>query len=228
MLSNGEIQRNLRFLNYYWGEIDGIIGPISTRAIREFQGENGLYVDGMWGNESDGQCVKVITEIQAALGVAQDGIVGNITESALKDYQRANGLSADGICGALTLGVMRGQEAPSACDYSQIKYFTREENKCHCGGNYCDGYPAEMRHSLMKIADAVRESIARPLICTSGVRCARHNANVGGVSGSKHLSGSALDCYASGISGSELLDVFYSKGIAWGYVIADDVIHVEV
>ncbi len=229
MLSNSEIQRNLNFLNYYWADIDGVIGPITTQAIKDFQSDYGLYVDGIWGSETDGECNRVIKNIQSILKTQCDGIIGDITQNALKKYQSENALSADGICGKLTLGVMNSVvSAPTNCDYSLISYFTREENMCHCNKVYCDGYPNEMKHALMKAADEVRKTIGVPIICTSGVRCPQHNKNVGGVDNSKHLTGNALDCYAPSVSGEELLNVFYSKGISWGYIITDDVIHVEI
>ena len=47
--TNIEIQLALKNAGFYTGEIDGIIGPLSTRAIREFQEKHNLPVDGQVG-----------------------------------------------------------------------------------------------------------------------------------------------------------------------------------
>ena len=44
-----EIQKALKNANFYSGEIDGKIGPVSEKAIKEFQKANGLEVDGKVG-----------------------------------------------------------------------------------------------------------------------------------------------------------------------------------
>jgi len=41
-----QVQRELRRLGYYDGSVDGEIGPITRRAIRGFQEENGLEITG--------------------------------------------------------------------------------------------------------------------------------------------------------------------------------------
>ncbi len=46
---NEEIQIALKNAGFYKGVIDGIIGPKTKRAIREFQKANGLKADGLVG-----------------------------------------------------------------------------------------------------------------------------------------------------------------------------------
>ncbi len=46
---NQLIQMRLKELGYYNGQIDGSIGPLSLKAIKQFQDENGLEVDGIVG-----------------------------------------------------------------------------------------------------------------------------------------------------------------------------------
>ena len=46
---NKEIQQKLKDLGYYKGKIDGIIGKQSIAAIKYFQRDNGLVVDGIVG-----------------------------------------------------------------------------------------------------------------------------------------------------------------------------------
>ena len=46
---------------------------------------------------------------------------------------------------------------------------------------------------MVKIADKIREKIGKPITVNSGLRCKAHNENVGGVSNSQHLYGTAAD-----------------------------------
>ncbi len=46
---NKQIQQKLKDLGYYNGKIDGIIGKLSLSAIKAFQKDNGLVVDGIVG-----------------------------------------------------------------------------------------------------------------------------------------------------------------------------------
>ena len=47
-----EIQTRLKSWGYYTGEVDGIYGSQTERAVRYFQRQNGLSVDGQTGNET--------------------------------------------------------------------------------------------------------------------------------------------------------------------------------
>lgn len=51
--SMAEVQRNLKRLGYYKGAIDGVNGPRTKAAIRAFQKEQGLIVDGKYGKMTD-------------------------------------------------------------------------------------------------------------------------------------------------------------------------------
>ena len=44
-----------------------------------------------------------------------------------------------------------------------------------------------------RLAPKLREAWGKPLTITSGYRCARHNAEVGGVPNSRHMRGLAAD-----------------------------------
>ena len=142
---------------------------------------------------------------------AIDGDYGPQTQKATEAFQLGYSLTGDGKFGPDTekriLDVISTGEKPVAKDYfttadktsatadwwKDIRYFTRAEFKCKCGGRYCDGYPAEIDMSMVKIADKIREKIGKPITINSGLRCKTHNANVGGVSNSQHLYGTAAD-----------------------------------
>ena len=50
--SNQEIQTALKNAGFYTGEIDGKIGPVSKKAIKEFQAANNLQADGKVGQKT--------------------------------------------------------------------------------------------------------------------------------------------------------------------------------
>ncbi|HPN88373.1 MAG TPA: peptidoglycan-binding domain-containing protein [Candidatus Omnitrophota bacterium] len=50
--SDEQIQQALQNAGFYQGAIDGKIGPKSKKAIREFQEQNGLSVDGKVGKKT--------------------------------------------------------------------------------------------------------------------------------------------------------------------------------
>ena len=49
---------------------------------------------------------------------------------------------------------------------------------------------------LLGILDAIRWKLGKPIIINSAVRCIEHNLKVGGVYGSSHLNGLAVDIRA--------------------------------
>ncbi len=68
------------------------------------------------------------------------------------------------------------------------KNFTRRELQCPCGCTKCD-----MEPDLLVALQRIRDNMKRPLIITSGFRCAEKNRQVGGSLQSQHLRGRAVD-----------------------------------
>lgn len=139
-----------------------------------------------------------------------DGVMGKNTMAAVKKFQVDYGLTADGDAGAATQKMLTGAVAGTAVKmektvdtieggekagvfWDDITYFTREEFQCQCGGKYCNGFPAEMAEETVRLADEIRRRAGVPLSVNSGVRCKQHNADVGGVRNSLHLTGQAID-----------------------------------
>lgn len=114
--------------------------------------------------------------------------------------------------------------------WENIRHWTREEFRCHCGGKHCDGFPAEPEQSLVGLLDDVREDFGAPAVASSGVRCQKHNANVGGVANSRHLYGKAADFMVLGISGQTLLNrVLADPRTNYAYIIDNGpYVHVDV
>ncbi len=99
---------------------DGIFGPKTVAALKDFQKKNGLKVDGVAGPDTfiqmglyelvllkKGTSGDAVKKLQEKLGLPIDGIFGPGTEKAVRDYQSKNGLTADGIAGPLTLAKLQ-------------------------------------------------------------------------------------------------------------------------
>ena len=52
-----ELQSKLESLGYDVGPIDGIFGPLTERAVRKFQKDNDLVVEGIVGQDTYGELV---------------------------------------------------------------------------------------------------------------------------------------------------------------------------
>lgn len=178
MLNIKQRQMNLKFLGYYNKSVDGIEGAGTKQAYKDFQKNNGLAVDGIYGVKTDAKLTEIIKEIQRSLGVAQDGIAGQITTNA----------------------------RDSKLSWNDIKHFKKSEFTCKCG---CGMNNIDLK--LVKILEEIRNHFGQAVVITSGCRCKKHNADVGGVQGSRHVLGKASDIYVKGVSTSTLLA--YTKSL---------------
>lgn len=205
LLTIKERQIDLMFLNYDCGTKnflvpDGIEGQKTKQAYKNFQRDFGCSVDGVYGAETDGKLTSVIDDIQARVGAKVDSIVGSETIEKTKEWQRNHGLTPDGIAGTKTRNAMANV---GEITWDDIKYFGKNEMTCKCG---CGLNNTDLR--LMQIADGIREHFGSPAVITSGCRCSKHNADpkVGGVQGSRHVLGKAMDFYVQGVPTQELLN----------------------
>ena len=196
MLTTLWLQKDLNFLGYNAGPEDDDYGSKTTAAVKRFQEDFKLAVDGIAGPDTCGRLERVIKECQKILGVAQDGLAGTNTKEA---YNRFNG----------------------------IEHFKYVEFTCHCG---CGYNTVDIR--LVKILDEIRNHYGKPAIITSGVRCEKHNREVGGVQGSWHTKRKAADFYIEGISSSELnryCSVLRDQGqLRYCYAIDSGAVHIDI
>lgn len=170
-----------------------------------------------------------------------DGIFGTASTAACKSFQSDYGLTADGVCGETTgkmlLDAITGaaEKVEQAADkqagtfWDDIRWFTREEFKCKCGGRYCSGYPAEMQEAVVKIADAARAHFGRPGHVVSGLRCRQWNAHEGGVANSQHMYGEAIDLRIDGVDSEKLRQFVESQpGHRYSYRINSTNVHFDI
>ena len=172
-----QVQCLLTYLGYDPGAIDGVNGKITMAAVKKFQAQEGLD---------------------------PDGVPGGKTWAALLDSV-AQGRGYDP--GQASTG---GDTAKTGTFWDDIEFFTREEFRCQCKGKYCNGFPVEPQEKMVRTVDEIRRRLGVPVTIVesggSGVRCPIHNANVGGVSNSNHLTGNAADLH-SGKSPQEIARV---------------------
>ena len=97
--------------------VDGIFGPVTDQAVRRFQGNQGIDVDGIVGAVtwtrlfitvrpgSAGEAVKgvqVRMNLRQADPIAVDGDFGPITEQAVREFQLSQAIEVDGVVGPIT------------------------------------------------------------------------------------------------------------------------------
>nr|WP_256476317.1 D-Ala-D-Ala carboxypeptidase family metallohydrolase [Anaerofustis sp. NSJ-163] len=182
--------------------------------------------DGIYGSKTDSALIKDIKNLQTLLNkqgnkLSVDGIIGTATISAIKSFQRKKGLSQDGIAGSNTIKALKNTSSSSSSsskvNWDKVKYFKKSEFKCQCRGKYCNGYPAEMSSKLIDILEKLRAYFGKPITITSGLRCKKHNAEVGGVSNSQHQYGKAADIYIAGVDKAKIKAKAYEYGAKYCY-----------
>lgn len=171
-------------------------------------------VDGIWGAKSQ----NATAMLQKAEGVKTIGTFDTATEKAAISAV-ANGRFKTTATKPETSGDF----------WDEIKYFKKSEFACKCGGKYCNSYPANPKEKLIRVADKVRENLGGAATVSSGVRCSRHNANVGGVSNSRHLTGRAMDFCVDGKTANQVLaEVKKHSEIRYAYAIDNRYVHMDI
>jgi zinc D-Ala-D-Ala carboxypeptidase len=101
------------------------------------------------------------------------------------------------------------------------RFFKPSEFACKCG---CG--KADVSEDLLKKLDDLRGLIGRPVVIVSGFRCDRHNTKVGGVPGSAHTLGLAVDILAANSRArfevlSQAVHLFERIGIGKSFIHVD-------
>ena len=112
------IQQELRILGYFHGEPDGILGPVTEEALKEFQTEAGITVDGEYGPETYIALADALEADEEFITTVQEDLM------ELKLYPGP----ADGAYGS---GTVKGIEALQAqCDIEVDGRFTPQTHLC--------------------------------------------------------------------------------------------------
>ena len=143
-----ELQQTLQAIGYYDGPITGYYGALTKAAIRRFQADHGLKVDGIAGPQtlrvlqstpdmvqsdwdfsivlrfgSSGARVVQLQQYLQVLGCydgAITGYYGEITQAAVKRFQAVMGLRPTGIVNADTLATLEAEMYTSSGDESAV------------------------------------------------------------------------------------------------------------
>ncbi|MGV3623297.1 MAG: peptidoglycan-binding protein [Archangium sp.] len=128
-----ELQQLLKAVGLYGANADGKFGPMTEAAVKAFQRQNGLTVDGWAGPQTmaklraaatpsvassggklslgaKGEEVKALQQRLKSLGLYNGAIGGNFgpgTEAAVKAFQTMKGLTVDGWAGPQTMAKLR-------------------------------------------------------------------------------------------------------------------------
>ncbi|WP_281890420.1 peptidoglycan-binding protein [Paenibacillus sp. YYML68] len=122
-----ELQSKLQRVGYHLSA-DGVFGPGTELAVKQFQLAHGLTADGIAGPATNarlsslaastvvlrvghtGDEVKMLQRLLTKYGIplTADGVFGPGTERAVRTYQQQAGLASDGVVGAATWGKLRG------------------------------------------------------------------------------------------------------------------------
>lgn len=184
--------------SYYTGEVDGIYGRLSRKAIEDFQKDfGGLKVTG----EADADTDQAMRHA-VAYGIPErdQTEIPTVSEKETVDKD------------SLTTGTF----------WDEIEFFIPDEMKCKCGGKYCNGFPHEIQPLLMQILDRARRWSGHPIQVISGLRCADWNRIQKGVANSQHMYGEAVDVYFYGVSRNAALAWLQGQpDVRYAYPIED-------
>lgn len=176
-----------------------------------------------------------------------DGITGAKTQDAIRKFQSVYGLATDSVWGQKTEAKIREVIGNPALEKKQdsttvvsqsttnktatgdvfwdgIQYFEKSEwaCKCGCGLNNVD-------HTLVTVAERTRKYFNSPMTISSGLRCPTRNAQAGGVSNSRHLTGKAMDFSVRGKTAAQILTYVQKQPeIRYAYAIDGSYVHMDV
>lgn len=227
-----DVQRRLAGLNHdVGGDEPGDFGPATEAAVRAFQVQRGLRIDGICGVQTWSALVEAgfrlgdrllyhrqrllrgddVSALQRTLGSMGfdagrvDGIFGPKTAGAVSDFQRNAGLVVDAICGPATLQAL--DRLASRSGHGPPVVGIREIERLRGGPRSLDGRRVVVGHQGG--VDALADAVARALI---GAGAAATVA--------QHPDGSELAAVANGVEADVFLGLALdadSDGCATAY-----------
>lgn len=138
-------------------------------------------------------------------GLKVDGVIGPRTKFWIYGIQNSSkDLINDGVYGPLTNKYVM---SIAGNRHINTKHFHQQEFNCHC----CSKNPG-IHINVLILLEAIRYNKPFVIAITSGYRCEKHNAEVGGAKNSQHLFANAADIVMSGATAKSIYQIadFYN------------------
>ena len=108
--------------------------------------------------------------------------------------------------------------------WATIPNFEQSEFACKCGCGFDD-----IDYALVLVCQQLRTAYGKPVVISSGCRCEKHNANVGGVVNSRHIHGRAVDFCVKGVTADDVLkELTNFPEIKYSYAIDSAYVHMDL
>lgn len=86
-----------------------------------------------------------------------------------------------------------------------------------------------MQRGIVELVDRARSELGGVGYISSGLRCVRHNENVGGVANSRHLVGKAIDLRIEGKPARQILNCVQKQPqVRYAYTIDANYVHMDI
>jgi cell wall-associated NlpC family hydrolase len=105
-LTTSQLQRDLTAMTYYAGEVDGVRDAELAAAVRAFQADTCLPVDGAATPLTQSSVLAKVKGIQSVVGVTRSGVYDSKTTSAVTKWEKTHGLPADGLADSATMAAL--------------------------------------------------------------------------------------------------------------------------
>ena len=211
------VQKMLKELGYYTGEITGNVGTKTEAAIKQFQSAYSLTADGMAGpvtvaklesvynskggssSSSSGDALKLgssgskVRDLQldlTTLGYYWADITGNFgakTEAAVKTFQQRNNLTADGVAGTKTLNAIASAVSRTGGSSSGSSYASGTTLKLNSQGSAVTQLQTDLKQLGYYYADITGNFGSKTEAAVKSFQSAK-GLTADGVAGSKTLS----------------------------------------
>ena len=174
-----QIQCLLTYLGYSPGDIDGVDGAKTRNAVKAFQRQEGLTVDGVAGTGTQGKLLETVADGRLCKPAATP------TTQPAASADAAQYLQDDGR-----------YHIPRGVDVQLTRNF--RANEIHCQGVGCCNVSIISKR-IIDLAQEIRDDLGEPLSIGdaggSGYRCPIHNAAVNGAATSLHMVSDAVDIH---------------------------------
>lgn len=229
-----DLQRRLAALGHDCSaDESGEFGPATEAAVRAFQQQRGLLVDGLCGPQTWGVLVESgfalgdrmlyfrqpmlrgddVAELQHRLNALgfdagrEDGILGDDTAAAIIELQRNLGLAPDGICGPATVAALRRVDALAGGSVASV----REREMLRRGPHGLGGKRVFL--TAAPGLEALGDAVARGLVeAGAGALLDTSGADDSTIAASANQFGAALFLALRASAGSDCLCSYFSTG----------------